>query len=76
MTMIIAGALVLLCAAGIVAAAELLKEKKAARVICIVLCSAVAFLSAAYIAVSLYFGWAVSNQYANDMPETSFSDAS
>ena len=68
MPTIIAGIILLFSAAGIAASAVLLKNRKKARTVCIVLCAVLAFISAAFIALTLYFGWAVANQPADDMP--------
>ena len=66
MTMLITGIILLFSSAGIVVSAILLKNRKKARIACTVLCSVLAFASAMFIAVTLYFGWAVANQPADE----------
>ena len=69
MPVILSGVIFLFSAAGIAASVLLLKEKKIARVLCVVLCAAAAFLSAGFIALTLYFGWAVRNQEPSEPPD-------
>lgn len=68
MPMIAAGVILLLSAFGIAAAVRLPREQKRKRKICIAVCSAAAVLSVGFILLSLYFGWAVGSQEANEPP--------
>ena len=69
MTMLVSGVLFLAGIAGVAAAAVLLDGKKTAQIICVVLCAVLAFLAAAFIGVTLYFGWAVRNQEPKIAPQ-------
>ena len=69
MPVIIAGALLLLSAAGIAAALLRLKEKKTLRRLCVAVCAVTAALAAGFICLTLYFGWAVRNQEPKEPPD-------
>ena len=67
--MIVACILFLVSVAGIAASAILLKGKKRLRIACIVLRAAAACIFGFYILLTLYFGWAVANQDADEWPD-------
>ncbi len=56
----VAAALILLCSVfGIVFANTRLQNSKA-KIICLIICSLAAFVSAGFILITIYFAWAVS----------------
>ncbi len=68
-TIVLGIILLAVSAAGIAASCVLLKEKKKIRAACIALCAVLAFAAVGLIAVTVYFGWAVANQPADDIPD-------
>ncbi len=66
-TIILGIILLTVSAAGSTASFFLLNEKKRIRAACFALCVFLAFMAVGLIVVTIYFGWAVANQPADDL---------